>query len=115
MRRRFVYREVVPGQVKAIEIGGEESLDARRAPVPTEEIVYGNARATDGTPINSKRKHREYLKATGSAMYSDYSPELRQKLNAERIAKANGDTPQDKRERIEAIRESIEKLKHRRR
>ena len=45
----------------------------RRAPVPSEEAIYGNIAATDGTPLTSKRRHRDYMKANGLALASDYT------------------------------------------
>lgn len=75
-RGRFVWdkerKELV--QVDADWTGAES-----RARTPTEELVYGNALATDGTPINSKRKHREYLKQNGLAMAGDFSPQYQER------------------------------------
>lgn len=34
---------------------------------------YEGLRATDGTPIDTARRHREYLKATGLALESDFT------------------------------------------
>lgn len=34
---------------------------------------YANQRATDGTPIDSRRKHDAYMKAHGLTMASDYA------------------------------------------
>lgn len=57
-----------------VEVGSDWSDVERRAPVPTEELVYGQAgTATDGTLINTRRRHREYMQANGLAMASDYT------------------------------------------
>jgi hypothetical protein len=55
-----------------------------RAQYATEELTYGGARATDGTPINSRKRHREYLKSNGLTHASDFSPEYRERTIASR-------------------------------
>ncbi len=68
-RGRFVYRD---GQVVNVD---EDWSDAEtRAATPTEELIYGGAQATDGVAINSRKRHREYLKQNGLAMAGDFSP-----------------------------------------
>lgn len=60
-------------ETKSMEQVGADWTDAeKRAPNSTEELVYGGLRATDGTPIDSRTKHREYMKANGLAMDSDF-------------------------------------------
>lgn len=56
-----------------VEVGAEWTDTERRAQTPTEELVYGGLRATDGTPINTRRRHREYMQANGLALASDYT------------------------------------------
>ncbi len=70
-RRRYRYNP----ETKAVEEIGADWTDAeKRAPVPTEELVYGGlGTATDGTPIDSRRKHRDYMKANGLGLVSDYT------------------------------------------
>lgn len=70
-RRRYMFcRETK----EMVEVGADWSDAERRAPTVTEELVYGGAgTATDGTPINSRKKHREYMKANGLALASDYT------------------------------------------
>lgn len=69
-RRRYRYNP----ETKAVEEVGADWTDAeRRAPVATEELTYGGMRATDGTRIDSKKRHREYMKQNGLAMASDYT------------------------------------------
>lgn len=51
-----------------------------RAQVSTEEIVYGDAKATDGTPINTRKRHREYLQRNGLAMMGDFSDGYRESV-----------------------------------
>jgi Skp family chaperone for outer membrane proteins len=48
-------------------------------------LVYGGVRtAGDNIPINSRKKHREYLKQNGLAMASDYSPAYQEREAARR-------------------------------
>jgi hypothetical protein len=79
VRGRFVVRD---GKVVNVD---EDWTDAeRRAATPTEELIYGGAKATDGTPINSRKRHREYLKHNGLAMAADYSPAYQEREAARR-------------------------------
>lgn len=67
-----------------VPIGSDWTDAERRAPAPTEELTYGGIKATDGTPINSRKKHREYLKQNGLAMSSDFSDSYREKVWADK-------------------------------
>jgi hypothetical protein len=97
-------------ETKALEELGAEWSDAEtRAPVATEGLVYGTlGRATDGTPIDSRTKHREYQKRTGTTMASDYS-ETWAKARAEREAFYSGNT--DSRELRETVGRTLHTLK----
>lgn len=69
-RGRFVYRD---GALVNVD---DDWTDAEtRAQTATEELIYSGAKATDGTPVNTRKRHREYLKQNGLCMASDYSPE----------------------------------------
>lgn len=83
-RGRYVFVEELG---KCVPVGEDWSDTPRRAQVPTEEIVYGNAKATDGTPINSRKKHREYLKRNGLAMANDFSEGYRERVKKSREEK----------------------------
>jgi hypothetical protein len=78
MRKRYVYRPSHPqasefGFVDAALLGLEAEVLALNAPVLMDRF-YENTQATDGTDIGSRRKHREYMKRTGLAPSSDFSP-----------------------------------------
>ncbi len=78
-RGRFVYRD---GQMVSVD---EDWTDATsRAQTATEELTYARLKATDGTDISSRKKHREYLKANGLCQASDYSKEYQEKAAASR-------------------------------
>lgn len=105
-RRRFKYDQELG---KVVEIGADWSDAETRAPVGTEELIYGGAgRSTDGADISSRKKHREYLKSTGAAMHSDYKETI-QKRNAERMATAMGE--RDVSERKRDVYNSIQAVK----
>lgn len=70
-RGRFVWSQE---QQCMVEVGADWTDAERRAQTSTEEIEYGNLRATDGADISSRRKRREYMAATGVTDSSDFSP-----------------------------------------
>lgn len=81
VRGRFVWD---PERREMVAVGEDWSDAPRRAETPTEELTYGNGVATDGTPINSRKKHREYLQRTGLAMASDYGPDFGERVEKSR-------------------------------
>lgn len=82
-RRRWVYTN--KGQpCEPYEVGGDFTGAETRAQTATEELVYGGTLATDGTPINTRKRHREYLKQNGLAMAHDYSPAYQEREAARR-------------------------------
>jgi hypothetical protein len=83
-RRRYVYTDGGVPLPEPIEVSEDWTNAERRAPAATEELVYGGAQATDGTPINTRKRHREYLASKGLAMASDYSPEYLARAKAEK-------------------------------
>lgn len=84
MRRKWVYK---PGHPKANErgfvswedYGGSSETRALDAPVMVDRF-YENTKATDGTDIGSRRKHRDYMKANGLAPASDFSTGFYEKV-----------------------------------
>lgn len=98
---RTVYTSGGEPLPEPIEVGAEWSDAQSRAQTPTEELTYGGIKATDGTPINSKKKHREYLKQNGLAMAGDYSESFRERVIASRD-----------REETKAIREAVDRSVH---
>lgn len=89
-RRRWIYTEGGKPLPEPIEV------DLTQPPTyqPRVELMTGSfyegARATDGTPIDTRRRHRDYLKATGSAMASDYTKTF-ERARQEREAKLLGE------------------------
>lgn len=70
-KRRYVYREVSPGKVESFEVGGDYS-DAPRSTGDLGKFEYNNLQATDGTPIDSRTKRREYMKRNNITDASDF-------------------------------------------
>ncbi len=71
MRRRYRWN---PETMAMEEIGADYTGAERRAPVATEALIYGNlGKSTDGTPIDSRTKHRTYMKENNLALASDYT------------------------------------------
>ena len=56
-----------------VEVGADWSDTPRRAPVATEELTYGGMAATDGTLINTRKRHREYMKRNNLALAHEAS------------------------------------------
>jgi hypothetical protein len=72
--KRWVYRKnEATGEVECIEVGADFTGAERRAQTGTEELTYGKAGvATDGTPIDSRRKHAEYMKRNNLTLADDF-------------------------------------------
>jgi len=69
-RKRYRYNT----ETKQVEEIGADWTDVdRRAPAATEELVYGNlGTAPDGTRIDTRKRHREYMKANNLALADDF-------------------------------------------
>ncbi len=78
-RGRFTYTQDGQPLAEPVQVGEDFTGAERRAQNSTEELVYGNTKALDGTPINTRKRHREYLQRNGLAMASDYSPEYQER------------------------------------
>lgn len=102
---RFVYSQEA-GQV--VKVGSDWTDAERRAATPTEGITYANLRATDGTPIDSRTKHREYMRANGLSMASDFSEHWK-KADKQRQEVLSGNA--DTRERRELIGRTLHDAK----
>lgn len=98
-RRRYRWDEVTQSMV---EVGAEWTDVERRAPVATEGLVYGNlGRSTDGVDISTRTRHREYMKASGTTVMSDFT-ESWAKAEQNRATYYAGKSPEHRRELKEA-------------
>lgn len=112
-RRRYRYDEATKAMV---EVGADWTDTERRAPVATEEIVYGGlGRATDGTPIDTRAKHRAYMKANGLTVADDFKGEWAQAGEARRRAYQEADFgPRDSKQHREVLQKAFHDLSSRR-
>lgn len=88
----------------------EEYPGRREVPARLQIVTdshYADLRATDGTPIDSRTKHRNYMKANNLALADDFKSHWADKPNRD----ARQDREQSK-ERKNEIAESIHKLEH---
>lgn len=113
MSRRWVYRDDGKGGVEVLEVDADYS-DAPRTTGDLGKFAYDNLRAPDGTPIDTPKKHREYLKANGLAMNSDFT-EHHAKIQAERekifTPGAGFDSKQRKQDIARAMYQAIQRKK----
>jgi len=91
-------------------------LTADWAPTPRIQIVtdghYEGARATDGTDISTRRRHREYMQSHGVTLADDFKGEWAKKAE-ERQRFYSGDF--DRKSRTEAVERAIYQLENGRR
>ena len=59
------------------------------------DLYMAGMRTIDGVDISSKRKRQEYMKATGVADTSDFSPDYYEKVRKERQAEEARDRRED--------------------
>lgn len=107
-RGRWVYTAEGP-----VRVGEDWTPADRQAPRRSEEEVYGRVAATDGTDLSTRRRHREYMKANGLAMHSDYT-ETWEKAKKQRDNIAAGGKFDTERRR-EAVARAMYEVKNRRR
>lgn len=97
-----------------VEVGSDWSDAEKRAETTTEQLSYGGLRATDGTDISSRKKHREYMRRNGLADAADYK-ESWAKAQADREAFRRGEkTNPERREAIGRIAYQLEQKRRRR-
>ena len=68
----------------------------------------------DGSIIGSRSTMRAHFKEHDVTPLADFSPEYRQKKQAERLQRLYGQTKQDKQERIELLKHAVERHERRR-
>jgi hypothetical protein len=71
--------------------------------------IYNNLRATDGTPIDSRTKHRNYMKANGLAMTEDFKEHFKKaEKRREEVLSGNADS----KERREVIGRALHEARN---
>ena len=71
-RQTWVYRNREGGGVDVYEKGTEPEIERAMHNALAGDRHYDGLRATDGTPIDSRTKHREYMKRHGLTTVDDY-------------------------------------------
>jgi hypothetical protein len=105
-RRRWVYTEGGQPLPEPFEVSEDWANTLPRAPVVTEELIYGGIRATDGTDISSRKKRREYMRRNGYADADDFRGEWAKAAKERERVRAGSF---DKQARAEAIARAMEK------
>jgi hypothetical protein len=88
-RGRFVYRD---GQLVRVDSNWTDA-DARAC--KSEEEVYGHDTTSDGVDISSRKKRRDYMRATGVTDASDFSSDWYAKRRKEIANERNQQRKQD--------------------
>lgn len=70
-RRRYRYDEATKQMVEV----GADWTDVRGGGHKSEEEIFGQLRTETGEDISTRRRHREYMKANGLALHSDFKEE----------------------------------------
>lgn len=99
MRRRYVQRD----DGSLVEITGDQdiALPADSGALWGDESYRGQ-RATDGTPIDTRTKHREYMRARGLTTIDDFTNEFKMSEQA-RAKILRGEDPQRVQDIVRAI------------
>ncbi len=96
-----------------------EELGARPEPEVRTQLMldghYAGLQATDGTPIDSRGKHRAYMAANGLAMAADYTEHLQAKRKERDAFYTEGGDWRMKKERREDIARAAHDLAQRKR
>ena len=99
-RRRFVYREVSPGQVESFEVG-RDWTPSGRGNLKSEEEIYGHLTAPDGTDISTRKRHRDYQALHGLTLAEDYKESWKKAAKERARAFTEGPSSKTRRESIE--------------
>jgi hypothetical protein len=81
--RRFAYTMGGLPLPEPIEVGADYQSHVEHVPVMTDRHHEGN-RAPDGADIGSRQKRRDWMRATGSADSTDFSPDYYARKRQER-------------------------------
>ena len=115
---RYYYRPGHPrasanGFVPADELGADETSDpvlAINAGIMAGRFYENVGAFTDGTPVNSRRDHREYLKQHNVTHMDDFKG-VWAKAAKEREEHRLGGTQKDKAERREALANAVRRTR----
>lgn len=83
-RKRWLYTQGGQPLPEPVEVSDEWRDPGIGQLCRSEAEVYNNLQASDGTPIDSRTKHRRYMQSNGLAMAGDYSENFRAGVKADR-------------------------------
>lgn len=92
--------------MESFEVGADWT-DAPRSTGDLLKFQYDNLQATDGTPIDSRTKHREYMKANGLAMADDFKETWAKKQAERETIRQVAETGRPTFEGVKARREDV--------
>jgi hypothetical protein len=96
-RGRYVYTQGGKPLPEPVQVEPDWSDPAIATGHKSEAEIYGNLRATDGTPIDSRTKRREYMRANNVTDASDFSNDYWSKAEKERKRAASGEADREAR------------------
>jgi hypothetical protein len=97
-----------------VEIGADWTDAERLARTPTEELTYGNLPPENGEVINTRKRHREFMKRNGLAMRQDYDG-CRDKLTKQRQDRFLGKDPEYRKESRELLGRALHESRSKKR
>ena len=103
-RRKWIQRRQPDGTSEMVEVDPFNYRPKLRSCDLTDRLIseshYEGVRATDGTPIDTRARHKRYMEEHGVCHAGDFSPEYYQNKRAE-IAR------EDKRDRLQTVIEAV--------
>jgi hypothetical protein len=112
IRGRWVYTDggkPIPGG--PVDVNADWTDTTRSTGHKSEEEIYGRTVATDGTDLSTRTRHREYMKANGLSMDSDFKEHWKTAAK-QREAVLTGEA--DKKERREIIGRALHDARNKR-
>lgn len=95
VRRRYLYRlNEETGQIEAKEVSVEFEVEPRLQVIS--DSHYEGLRSTDGVDLSTRKRHRAYMRATGTTLASDFKDEWA-KAAERRAALRKGEFPDSSR------------------
>lgn len=114
-RKRWIYTEGGRPLPEPIEVSEDWKDPGIAAPLRSEAEVYGNVTpATDGTPLDSRTKHRNYMKRNNLTMAEDFTGTW-EKASKEREAFQRGESQSHRRELADDVGMAIYETRRNRR
>jgi hypothetical protein len=111
IRGRWKYTENGKPLAEPVDLNADWSDTTRSTGHKSEEEIYGRTVATDGTDLSTRTRHREYMRANGLSMASDFTEHWKQ-ADKQRAAIQAGES--DTKERREIIGRALHDARNKR-